>query len=148
MKNVEVLFSGTEPNEAFENAAMRGSLAALGFEEAEGEICIELTNDAIIHEYNRSYRGVDRPTDVLSFPAFEGEELISAPDGHLGDIMISVDTARRQAAELMHSTEREIAFLAIHGTLHVLGFDHMTPDDEEIMTAEQRKIIRLLGDLL
>ena len=59
--------------------------------------------------------------------------------------MISVETAERQAAELGHSTEREIAFLAIHGTLHILGYDHMLPEDEEIMTARQREIISRLN---
>lgn len=143
---VEIIFNGIEPNEAFAQAAKRGSEAALGAENASGEICIELTNDAIIHEFNRDYRNVDRPTDVLSFPSSEGEELISVPDGHLGDIMISVETAGRQAEELFHSTEREITFLAIHGTLHVLGYDHMVPDDEEIMTRRQREIIKLIGE--
>ena len=82
-------------------AAERGSMAALEAENAEGEISIELTDDETIHRLNRDFRGVDRPTDVLSFPAFEGEELIGIPDGHLGDIMISVETAARQAEEHM-----------------------------------------------
>lgn len=141
MREVEVMFSGIEPVEAFEAAARAGSLAALSSEGAEGDICIELTNDETIHVCNRDFRGVDRPTDVLSFPANEGEEIVSEPDGHLGDIMISVETAVRQADELGHSAEREIAFLAVHGTLHVLGYDHMCPEDEEIMTAKQRKIM-------
>ncbi|MBQ1893222.1 MAG: rRNA maturation RNase YbeY, partial [Clostridia bacterium] len=128
--------------------ARLGSLAALEAEDAEGEISIVLTDDETIHGYNRDFRGVDRPTDVLSFPASEGEELIGIPDGHLGDIMISVETAERQAKELGHSTEREIAFLAVHGTLHVLGYDHMTPEDEEIMTARQREIIAGIGETL
>lgn len=146
MRNVEVLTNGVEQNRSNEDAAKRGSLAALEFEGKNGEICIELTNDAVIHEYNLSYRSVDRPTDVLSFPVFEGEELIAVPDGHLGDIMISVETAARQAAELGHSTEREITFLAIHGTLHVLGYDHMVPEDEEIMTKKQREILRSIEE--
>ena len=141
MIKAEVVYNGIEPVSGFEQAAVRGSLTALEYEEAKGDICIELTNDATIHEYNRDFRMVDRPTDVLSFPVCEGEELIFTPDGHLGDIMISVETAARQAAELGHSTEREIMFLAIHGTLHILGFDHMKPEDEEIMFAEQRRIL-------
>ena len=146
MRNVEVLENGAEPNEAFAEAARRGSMAALEFENADGEICIELTDDATIHEFNRDYRSVDRPTDVLSFPVFEGEELIAVPDGHLGDIMISVETAARQAKELGHSTEREIMFLAVHGTLHVLGYDHMVPEDEEIMTGKQREIFQTIRE--
>ena len=146
MREVEVLVNGIPDDEELREAARRGSLAALYYEGAEGEICIELTNDETIHALNRDYRGVDRPTDVLSFPSFEGEALISAPDGHLGDIMISVDTAARQARELLHSTAREVMFLAIHGTLHVLGYDHMDPSDEEIMTERQRDILKRIEE--
>lgn len=145
MREVEVLSNGVKPLKRQLLAAELGSRAALAHEGAEGSVCIELTNDELIHEANRDYRGVDRPTDVLSFPTSEGEQLIGIPDGHLGDIMISVETAERQAAELGHSTEREIAFLAIHGTLHILGYDHMLPEDEEIMTARQREIISRLN---
>ncbi len=144
MRNAEVLFSGIDENELYSAAARRGALAALRHEEAEGEIGIELTNDAEIHVCNRDFRGVDRPTDVLSFPLSEGEQLIGVPDGHLGDIMISVETAAVQANELGHSVEREIMFLAIHGTLHILGYDHMEPEDEEIMTKKQRDILKEL----
>lgn len=146
MRSIEVLFSGIPEREEYESAVRCGSLAALRYEDAEGEICIELTDDDTIHSYNRDYRGVDRPTDVLSFPSFEGEELICTPDMHLGDIMISVDTAKRQAEELGHSAEREMTFLAIHGTLHVLGYDHMRPEDEEIMTEKQREILKSIQE--
>ena len=145
MRDVEVIENGVRPKKKYAVAARMGSLATLSHEGAEGGICIELTDDETIHALNRDFRGVDRPTDVLSFPVSEGEELIGLPDGHLGDIMISVETAERQAAELGHSAEREIAFLAIHGTLHVLGYDHMRPSDEEIMTARQREIISKLS---
>lgn len=148
MRTVETIIGVPTISGSAEEAARLGSLAALEAEDAEGEISIVLTDDETIHGYNRDFRGVDRPTDVLSFPASEGEELIGIPDGHLGDIMISVETAERQAKELGHSTEREIAFLAVHGTLHVLGYDHMTPEDEEIMTARQREIIAGIGETL
>jgi probable rRNA maturation factor len=142
MSFIEIIQNGVEAEEETILAAQRGSLAALAFEGAEGEICIELTNDAVIHGINRDFRSVDRPTDVLSFPTCEGEELIAAPDGHLGDIMISLDTAARQAAELGHSLAREVMFLAIHGTLHILGYDHMKPEDETVMFEKQRQILK------
>lgn len=145
MIRVEVFFNGIDEDELLREAAARGSSAALRFEDAEGEISIELTNDTVIHAYNRDFRHVDRPTDVLSFPSDEGDSIICTPDGHLGDIMISAETAERQADELGHSTAREIMFLAIHGTLHVLGYDHMCPEDEEIMTYKQREILRSMG---
>lgn len=144
MREIELLVNGVEENAAYIEAAKLGALTALDMEDADGSICIELTNDETIHRFNREWRGVDRPTDVLSFPTAEGEELIFTPDAHLGDIMISVETAARQAAELGHSTAREITFLAIHGTLHVLGYDHMVKADEEIMTAKQREIIKAI----
>lgn len=118
--------------------------AALKAENAEDRFAsIVLTNDETIHIYNREYRNVDRPTDVLSFPADEGDDLIAPPDGFLGDIMISVPAAIRQGAELGHSTERELAFLTVHGMLHLLGYDHMEPEDEEVMLARQREIMAM-----
>lgn len=145
MRSIETVLYGVDPSPELERAAEAGSLAALEAENAEGEICIGLTNDELIHEYNRDYRGVDRPTDVLSFPTAEGEQIAAIPDGHLGDILISVETAARQANSIGHSVGREVAFLAIHGTLHVLGYDHILPEDEEIMTAKQREIISKLS---
>lgn len=116
--------------------------AVLGAERAEGRYpCIILTDDDTIHACNRDYRSVDRPTDVLSFPADEGEDLLAPPDGFLGDIMISVPTAERQATELGHSLERELAFLTVHGMLHLLGYDHIEPDDESRMLTRQRALI-------
>ena len=102
---------------------------------------IVLTNDEVIHEYNRDYRSIDRATDVLSFPCDEGDALFAPPDGFLGDIMISIPTAERQANELGHSKERELAFLTVHGMLHLLGYDHILNADEEIMLARQRAIM-------
>lgn len=145
MRAADIVYNGIEENELYAQAARRGVLAALQYEEADGEIGVELTNDDLIHECNRMYRMVDRPTDVLSFPCFEGEQLIAFPDGHLGDIMISVETAARQAVELDHGTEREIMFLAIHGTLHILGYDHIEPEDEAVMIKKQKEIINLIG---
>ena len=141
MRRVEVILNQVGPSPETEQAAIEGSVAALAHEGAEGEICIELTNDEVIHQVNRDFRFVDRPTDVLSFPTSEGEELIAEPDGHLGDIMISLETAQRQADQLGHSLEREVKFLAIHGTLHILGYDHMRPEDEQIMFSKQREIL-------
>lgn len=145
MRIAEIVFNGIDELEQYAEAARKGVLTALEFEDAEGEIGIELANDELIHEVNREFRHVDRPTDVLSFPCCEGEQLASIPDGHLGDIMISVETAARQAEELDHSVEREILFLAVHGTLHILGYDHLEPEDELIMLKKQKDIIKLIG---
>lgn len=131
-----------EPTEAQLSAIRTAAGCALKAEHAEGRYAsIVLTNDEIIHAYNRDYRGVDRPTDVLSFPADEGDALTAPPDGFLGDIMISVPRAAQQGMELGHSTERELAFLTVHGLLHLLGYDHIDQADEEIMLARQRAIM-------
>lgn len=142
----EIMFDveteGIAVSEALACAVRAAVIAVLEKENASARYpCIVLTDDETIHAYNREYRSVDRPTDVLSFPADEGDELTAPPDGFLGDIVISVPTAERQAKELGHSTEREVAFLTIHGMLHLLGYDHIEPEDEERMTARQREII-------
>ena len=128
--------------------------------EAEGvelacEVNILLTDDAGIHEINLEQRGVDRPTDVLSFPMFEfepgdkptEEEADPATDlVPLGDMVLSLERAEAQAAEFGHSLERETAYLCVHSILHLLGYDHM---DEGPMNAQMREreeiILNTLG---
>lgn len=142
-----ISYVGVAENQAVTEAVERAVLAALTHENAlDRFVSVELTNDSIIHEYNREYRSVDRPTDVLSFPADEGDELLSIPDGFLGDIMISIPRAEEQGKELGHSTEREIIFLTVHGLLHLLGYDHMTEEDESIMLPVQRSIVSEIAE--
>lgn len=108
------------------------------------EISVTLTTDEIIHEMNRDSRGVDRPTDVLSFPVFD--EDFGVGRAILGDIVISYDTAVRQAREYGHSIDREIAFLTVHSMLHLLGYDHETSqEDEKDMFARQENILNMMG---
>lgn len=101
---------------------------------------VSWTNDAQIREFNRDYRGKDKPTDVLSFPFWEGETLFEGAPLPLGDLVVSLETAARQALELKHSLEREIVFLSVHGTLHLLGFDHDTPSKRRAMFAWQDEL--------
>ena len=137
-----ISFVGIEEDEGVRSAVELAANAALKHENAESRfLSVVLTTDENIHEYNREYRSVDRPTDVLSFPADEGDDLLPPPDGFLGDIMISIPRAREQAKALGHSTEREILFLTVHGVLHLLGYDHMRPEDEQIMLPVQRSIV-------
>ena len=119
--------------------------SALGNRGRQGDVTVAIVDDAEIRRMNREYRGIDSPTDVLSFPAHEGFMLLSEPDAFLGDIAISVDWARLQADEYGHSIERELAFLTIHGMLHLLGFDHILKEDEEEMIALQDQILREMG---
>ena len=137
-----ISFVGIEEDEGVRSAVELAANAALKHENAESRfLSVVLTTDENIHGYNREYRSVDRPTDVLSFPADEGDDLLTPPDGFLGDIMISIPRAREQAKALGHSTEREILFLTVHGVLHLLGYDHMRPEDEQIMLPVQRSIV-------
>ena len=137
-----ISFVGIEEDEGVRSAVELAANAALKHENAESRfLSVVLTTDENIHEYNREYRSVDRPTDVLSFPADEGDDLLAPPDGFLGDIMISIPRAREQAKALGHSTEREILFLTVHGVLHLLGYDHMRPEDEQIMFPVQSSIV-------
>ena len=112
------------------------------------EVSLTLVDDEQIHVLNRDYRSVDRPTDVISFALEEGDEpaIIGGPaEMLLGEIVISMETALRQAAEYGHSLEREVAFLALHGMLHLLGYDHMTQEDEKRMFDKQTEILAALG---
>jgi len=104
---------------------------------------IIVDNDKI-HEINREYRNIDRPTDVISF-ALEDYHDIDYDFRLLGDIYISLEKARGQALEYGHSLLRELSFLTIHGLLHLLGFDHMNENDEKIMFAKQELILNEFG---
>ncbi len=115
------------------------------------EISVTFITNKAIHKLNREHRGKDRPTDVLSFPMWEREELLdgSAFDGHavtLGDIIISAEKAKAQAEEYGHSLEREMTFLAVHSTLHLLGYDHeVSEEDERYMNEKQEEILTKIG---
>ena len=112
------------------------------------EVDITLVDDAAIHELNRTYRGIDRPTDVLSFDLDEGEEEPEVDDDEiehlLGDVIISAPTAVRQGEEYGHGLEREMTYLAVHGMLHLLGYDHMEEKDKLIMRKREEEVLRRL----
>lgn len=105
------------------------------------EFNVILVDNNYIHELNRNYRGIDRETDVITFALEDNEEVNEDEYRLLGDIYISVDKAKSQAKEYGHSFKREICFLAIHGFLHLLGYDHMNKHDEEIMFSKQELIL-------
>ncbi|MEK4262029.1 rRNA maturation RNase YbeY [Paenibacillus sp. FSL R5-0876] len=123
-----------------------------------GEVALTFVDNARIHELNLEYRGIDRPTDVLSFAmnesgedeldiiyeVEEGEALEDVPDV-LGDIIISVTRAQEQALEYGHSLERELGFLFVHGFLHLLGYDHQDEASEAEMMSKQEKVLSQVG---
>ena len=122
------------------------TLAYEGFE-GNAEVSVTFCDNAYIRELNRDYRGKDKATDVLSFPQFdEGAFPLDTEDViPLGDIVISLERAKEQARELGNTYTREVAFLAIHSTLHLVGYDHeRSPEDDEDMCARQKDIIAIL----
>ena len=108
-------------------------------------ISVSLVDNEFIHAMNRDYRGIDRPTDVISFAFLDNEDRAALYKGKepvcLGDIYISVDKAKEQAEEYGHSIKRELSFLFVHGLLHLLGYDHMNQADEEVMFKLQDEIL-------
>ena len=111
------------------------------------EVSVVLTDSEAIKEINREYRGVDSATDVLSFPQFApGERYPDEGFVPLGDIVISVERAENQALVYGHSFERELAFLTVHSTLHLLGYDNVTCEEDELdMRRRQRDIMERIG---
>ena len=128
----------------------RAILETLDYEQvviASPEVSMTFTDNEGIRELNRLHRGIDRPTDVLSFPMFAfDEEDEEELEGALGDIVISLERAKEQAETYGHSFEREVAFLCVHSMLHLLGYDHELGEEEDIdMRRRQREIIERLG---
>ena len=157
---VELITQNEQTNESFtheqEQMIKRVCEAVMALEECnfDAQISLTLTDNKGIREINSEYRGIDRATDVLSFPMLEFDEtgeIVESEfelDGDkvmLGDIVISLERAREQAREFGHSYEREIAFLTAHSMLHLLGYDHV--DDEEgerIMRKKQTEVLASL----
>ncbi|MDO4669905.1 MAG: rRNA maturation RNase YbeY [Aerococcus sp.] len=127
---------------AYDHLALKGTI----------EMSLTIVDDERIHEINREYRHVDRPTDVISFAINDlttlEENIQEWPEElpfELGDLFISLDTTKRQAEEYGHSFERELGFLAVHGFLHLNGYDHMEPDEEKEMFGLQEEILNDYG---
>lgn len=100
-----------------------------------------IVDNEYIHELNRKYRNIDRPTDVITFALEDNPDITYDDFRLLGDIYISIDKAHSQAVEYGHSFKREICFLAVHGFLHLLGYDHMEKEDEQVMFSRQELIL-------
>jgi probable rRNA maturation factor len=140
-----------EPLEAAVTEAINQAIAAAGGPE-KSQIGLLIVSDEAIHELNKDYRGVDSPTDVLSFPLLDpGQPITSADIDHdtgevlLGDIVISLPTAQRQAVEYGHSLGRETAYLAVHGALHLMGQDHEDEEAREAMRIIEESVLGSMG---
>ncbi len=139
---VEVMtgpYSGTEPL-----SLRRAALAALDHQAASpGNLTLALVDEAQIQELNLRFRGLDEPTDVLSFQ--DGSLDPETRRIHFGDVVVAVPVARRSAVDAGHSLEAELALLAVHGVLHLLGHDHEQPDEKARMWQAQAEVLKTLG---
>ena len=140
------LFNETEEDLKEEFKILKKVLK-IGLKKLNISICefnIIIVNNNYIHELNKNYRGIDRETDVITF-ALEDDKTFNPEGRVLGDIYISIDKAHSQAHEYGHSFLREFCFLGVHGMLHLLGYDHMTKDDEKVMFSLQEEILEESG---
>ncbi|MBR4872431.1 MAG: rRNA maturation RNase YbeY [Clostridia bacterium] len=125
--------------------------AALAYEEIDDdcEVSVTFVDNEEIREINRKFRNIDRATDVLSFPLFDEDGMdahVEELDCMLGDIVLSLERAREQAAEFGHSFAREVAFLTVHSVLHLLGYDHeLSDEDDADMRKRQTEIVENMG---
>ena len=137
------IFNETEENLEKELTELKELLVNVATDEGLENILFNviIIDNSRIREINREYRNIDRETDVISF-ALEDDKTFNLEEIRvLGDIYISIDKARSQALEYGHSFKRELSFLAIHGFLHLLGYDHMKKDEEEIMFKKQEEVL-------
>ena len=130
----------------------RAVIASLEYEGfgADTELSVTFTDNEGIRAINSEFRGIDAPTDVLSFPLtdYEGVDfpVANEPASSLGDIVLSLERADEQAREFGHSFEREVAFLTVHSMLHLLGYDHVNSEQEDVeMRRRQREILESMG---
>lgn len=112
-----------------------------------GEFNVIIVDNEKIRQINKEYRNVDRETDVISFALEDDKTFVIQDYRVLGDIYISIDKALEQSREYGHSFKREFSFLALHGLLHLLGYDHMEKDDEEVMFSKQEEVLAKYGIL-
>lgn len=148
--NIDFVFDNEVEN--FENnyeqdftSIIEQALKTLGIED-DVEVSCVLVDDERIHEINREYRHIDRSTDVISFAMEDNDQFyVEGMPRTLGDIFISIDHAKKQAEEYGHSLRREMCFLFTHGILHLLGYDHMTDEQEKEMFGLQDQILGALS---
>ncbi|MBQ9948526.1 MAG: rRNA maturation RNase YbeY [Oscillospiraceae bacterium] len=153
--NIEIFFSDEQekltPPEDIEALIERCTRAALEEEgiTEDAQVSVTLVDNDTIRELNNEHRGIDRATDVLSFPLGDDESFDTDPETGailLGDIVISLERAEEQAKEYGHSFYREVAFLITHSLFHLLGYDHVNGEDEEkLMFGKQEKVLEKLG---
>ena len=147
----EIIYKDIEPNNKYEETIKKVLEQCFKEEKIENSklsITITLTNPDNIQKINKEYRNIDKPTDVLSFPMFEkqelGEKIKNEDFEHediLGDIIISIQKVQEQAKEYEHSFERELSYMVVHGFYHLMGYDHIKEKDKKQMRPKEEKIL-------
>ena len=143
-----------EPNKEYEEIIKKVVKKCFETEQLENSklyISVTLTTPNNIQRINNEYRNIDKPTDVLSFPMFEKDEIdhkIQKRDFEfediLGDIVISIERVQEQAIEYGHSFERELAYMVVHGFYHLMGYDHMIEEDKLVMREKEENVLNVL----
>lgn len=150
MEIAEINFLDIDENEEYINILKKVLEKCFSQEKLNNKnlyINVVLTNPYNIRKMNNQYRNIDKETDVLSFPMFEKEELEKLENANqdiLGDIVISIDKVKQQAEEYGHSFKRELAYMAVHGFYHLMGYDHMNEDDKKEMRQKEENILEKL----
>lgn len=152
MENLEIQYQDIEQNKEYETIIKQVIDKCFETEKLKNlYISIILTTPQNIKQINNKYRNIDKPTDVLSFPMFEKDEInqICKQDFEqmqetLGDVIISVEQVQKQAKEYEHSFERELAYMVVHGFYHLMGYDHMQENEKKQMRAKEENILTKL----
>ena len=145
--NEDTIYNETDLEFVYQDIIEKVINKALEIEGLKKASCsIIIVDNSYIHKLNKEYRGIDRVTDVISF-ALEDDKSMIIPDEIrlLGDIYISIDKAKEQAEEYGHSLERELCFLSVHGLYHLLGYDHETEEEAEVMFKKQEEVLMEYG---
>ena len=150
----DIQYNGIEQNNEYDeliNKVINECFKTEGLDKLKLYISITLTVPEVIQEANKKYRNIDKPTDVLSFPMFEKQEIeYMLKNGYevedvLGDLIISIPKVKEQAVEYGHSFEREFAYMIVHGFYHLMGYDHMEENDKKEMREKEDAVLNKLG---
>ena len=153
-QQAEIQYNGLEKNLEYEkliNRVVNECFKNEGLNQLKLYISITLTVPDVIKEINKEYRNIDKPTDVLSFPMFQREEIQELikknyeVEDVLGDIIISIPRVKEQAIEYNHSFERELAYMVVHGFYHLMGYDHMEETEKKEMRKKEDEVLNKLG---
>ena len=153
-KHAEIIYDGIDPNKEYEdiiNKVINECFTNEGIDELKLYVSITLTVPEVIHRLNKEFRQIDRPTDVLSFPMFEPDEIKeminenSENEDILGDMVISIPQVEVQAKEYGHSFLRELSYMVVHSFYHLMGYDHIEEEDKKQMRAKEDEILNRLN---